>query len=669
MARPDTRITALQVALGLGIVAIVGRAAQLQLIDGGQWRSTAEKQRTEAVELPARRGTLRDRKGRPLALTQEFYRLGIAPKEVTERAALARATARVTRQPVRAVDRALGGTRYVYYHGPFTATEVQPLRAFHGVHLELAYQRAYPLGVVGAPIIGRLSPERDVGNSGLELALDSLLRGVPGRATYLRDRAGQRFESPSRREREPAPGHDITLTLDADLQEIAEQALDATLKQFGARSGDVVFLDVRTGELLAVASRQQDAGASASAFNGTFEPGSTAKLFTAAALLMQPQFDTTETVSGECGTWKMPMPRGKVRVITDAHKECRRLSLGEAIKVSSNIAMAKFAAHLDPGDQWAMHRAFGFGTPTGVEFPVEASGRLLRPGDPRFPYIRESRAMGYEFSVTALQLATAYAAIANGGMLMTPALVKEIRSADGRQVYQHQPEPVRRAIPERVALTLQEYLRRVTSEGGTADKLGKGITAMAGKTGTARLAGRRGYEDGKYTASFAALFPAEKPRLVAVVKIDEPSVGAYYGGLVAAPTAKKMLDDALASGAIGFDDVGLVVKPAGGLAAQSPAPRASAETSTAAASRQGEPAERPESTAVVLLPLRPRATVASAPVTVPGLAGQSLRQAAYALHRRGLAVNVHGAGRVARSEPGAGAQVIPGTTVDLYATP
>jgi cell division protein FtsI (penicillin-binding protein 3) len=409
---------------------------------------------------------------------------------------------------------------------------VQPLRAVNGIHLTGDFQRFYPSRDLARPIIGGLSADRPVGAAGLELSLDSILTGQPGEAVLLKDRAGRRYDSPARQTREPVSGNDVVLTLDAELQEIAERGLEDALAETGSRGGDVVFLDPRTGELLALASRQATGGGAprASTFTDPFEPGSTAKLFTAAALLTRERVDSNDAVFGEGGVWHMPVTRsGRTRRITDSHASRGNLTLARAIQVSSNIAMAKFSSRLTPEEQYETLRDFGFGTPTGAEFPSESRGRLARPDRWQPMYTRASTAMGYEFGVTPVQLAVAYGAIANDGVLLWPTLVREVRSPGGDVLYRHQPEPVRRVVTPEIAARLREFLRGAVGEGGTGGGAQLFNYTVLGKTGTAIRFENGRYVPGSYTASFAALFPADHPQLVVIVKLDDPH-GRYYGG-------------------------------------------------------------------------------------------------------------------------------------------
>jgi cell division protein FtsI (penicillin-binding protein 3) len=653
MAKPAARIAAIQFGFLLAVAAILVRAAQLQILQGDRWAAEAERKRTVREVLPARRGALYDRNGVPLAITQEFYRVGIAPNELADRRTTFRLLVRSLGVSAPALDREFRSRKpWIYLHGPFNATQVQPLRAVKGIHLTGDFQRFYPSRDLARPIIGGLSADRPVGGAGLELSLDSILTGQAGEAVRLKDRAGRRYDSPARQTREPVPGNDVVLTLDAELQEIAERGLDDALAATGARGGDVVFLDPRGGELLALASRQAQGGAPrASSFTDPFEPGSTAKLFTAAALLMRGRVDSSDAVFGEGGVWHMPVTRsGRTRRITDSHKSRGNLTLAQAIQVSSNIAMAKFSSRLTPEEQYETLRDFGFGTPTGAEFPSESRGRLARPDRWQPMYTRASMAMGYEFGVTPVQLAVAYGAIANDGVLLWPTLVREVRSPAGEVLYRHRPEPVRRVVTPEIAARLREFLRGAAGEGGTGGGAQLFNYTVLGKTGTAVRFENGRYVPGSYTSSFAALFPADHPQLVVIVKLDDPE-GSYYGGLVAAPVTRTMLEQALASHRVAINRSRL----------------ASRDTSSGPAQAAAAP-EVPAGAPVVTVgwPHQP-ADSTPAPRPVPDVTGRSVREAALALHRRGFRMNLQGMGRVTRTAPAAGAQARPGASVTVWA--
>src|SRR6266496_1558233 len=540
MAKLAIRLQVVEIGVFVSLGLLVGRAAQVQILEGRRWAEEAQAQRTE---LAARRGTLYDRHGTPLAVTQETYHVGIAPNELRDPAADGALIGRRLGLSAPAWQQALR-RRYAYFAGPYSALEVQPLRSVRGVHLEPVLNRFYPDPGVARATIGRLADDGG-GGSGLERTLDSLLAGRAGAAVVLKDRAGREYESPARVIAPPVPGLDVVLTLDAELQEIAQRALDDALRRMDADGGDVVMLDPATGELLALASRTRDGSARPSAFTDTFEPGSLAKIFTAASLLALRRVAPADHVSGEGGKWRLPG-----RTITDDEPQ-PSLTLADAIRVSSNIGIAKFAARLTPEEQYATLRDFGFGTPTGIEFPAEAAGRL-RPPSEWTRLSAASLAMGYELSVTAVSVATAYGALANDGLLLQPTVIREVRGASGAVRYRHRPEPVRRAVTPAVAAALRSLLRGVV-ERGTGAEAALTNFPVAAKTGTARRVVNGRYAAGEYTASFAALFPADKPQLVLVVKIDNPHKGSYFAAQTAAPVTRSMLEQALAARTVALD--------------------------------------------------------------------------------------------------------------------
>ena len=645
MAKPLVRLRVVQIGLAAALAALVVRAAQVQLVEGRRYAPAAAAQRTERVVLEARRGALYDRHGIAIALTQETYHVGIAPNELRDTRRDAGVIARRLRVAPQDLDRALR-RRYAWFAGPFTAQEVQPLRALRGVHLEPVLRRFYPSSEFARGVIGRVGDDGrggSGGGGGLERLLDSLLAGTPGAAVVLKDREGREYESPARLIAEPVAGHDIVLTLDAELQEIAQRALDDALEHMQAEGGDVVMLDPATGEVLAVASRREGGSMRPSAFTETFEPGSLAKIFAAAALIAHDRVRPTERVSGEGGRYRLPD-----RVVTDEHP-LPTLTLADAIRVSSNIALVKFAARLRPAEQYGMLRAFGFGAPTGVEFPAESQGKLRPPREWTRPS-SASLAIGYELAVTPIQLAAAYGAIANNGVLLQPTLIREVRDPDGAVRYRHRPEPVRRVVTPQVAAKLRDLLRGVVEAGGTAERAALANFQLAAKTGTARRVVGGRYAPGQYTASFAALFPADDPQLVVVMKIDNPQKGSYFAAQTAAPVTRSMLEQALAARTVAIDR---------------------ARLSNVAPAAERAPLEEPDGLVpyVVPWPYAPDSGQVQPARVVPDVAGRPLREAARTLHRRGFHVVVKGWGVIHHTWPAAGDSVAIGSTVTVFAEP
>jgi len=647
MAKPLVRLRVIEIGLAAALLALVGRAAQVQLVEGRRYAAAAKAQRTEHVVLEARRGTLFDRHGTAVALTQETYHVGIAPNELRNPSRDVATIARQLRLPQADVQRAMR-KRYAWFAGPFTALEVQPIRTVRGVHLEPVLRRFYPSREFARAVIGRVGEDgrgSGGGGGGLERLLDSLLAGTPGSAVVLKDRAGREYVSPARVIAAPVAGNDVVLTLDAELQEIAQRALDDAIDNMQAEGGDVVMLDPATGEVLAVASRRADGSMRPSAFTETFEPGSLAKIFAAAALITFERVRPTERVSGEGGRYRLPD-----RVVTDEHP-MPMLTLADAIRVSSNIALVKFSARLDPDEQYSVLRAFGFGAPTGVEFPAESPGRLRPPREWSRPS-SASLAIGYELAVTPIQLAAAYGAIANNGVLLEPTLIREVRAPNGSVRYLHRPEPVRRVVTPQVAAKLRDLLRGVVEAGGTAERAALANFQLAAKTGTARRVVGGRYAAGQYTASFAALFPAAEPQLVVVMKIDNPQKGSYFAAQTAAPVTRSMLEQALAARTVALDRARL----------------SNVATTADGGGGSGAPLEVPDGIVpyVVPWPYIPDSARDQPERTVPNVTGRPLREAASALHARGFHVVVKGWGVIHHTWPAAGERAAVGTTVTMF---
>jgi cell division protein FtsI (penicillin-binding protein 3) len=643
VAKPLVRLAVVEIGLGAALLALVLRAGQVQLLEGRRYAAVARAQRTERVVLDARRGTLSDRHGLGLALTQETYHVGIAPNELRDPPRDAAIIARQLRLARSDVDRGLR-RRYAWFAGPFTTADVQPLRTMRGIHLEPLLRRFYPSPDFARSVIGRVGDDgrgSGGGGGGLERLLDTLLAGTPGAAVVLKDREGREYESPARVIAEPVPGSDVVLTIDAGLQEIAQRALDDAIDNMEADGGDVVMLDPRGGEILAVASRRADGSMRPSAFTETFEPGSLAKIFAAAALITFDRVRPGERVSGEGGRYRLPD-----RVVTDEHP-MPSLTLADAIRVSSNIALVKFATRLQPDEQYGMLRAFGLGAPTGVEFPAESPGRLRPPREWSRPSAA-SLAIGYELAVTPIQLAAAYGAIANDGVLLEPTLIREIRAPNGAVRYRHRAQPVRRVVTAEVAAKLRDLLRGVVETGGTGERAALANFQLAAKTGTARRVVEGRYAPGQYTASFAALFPADAPQLVVVMKIDNPQKGSYFAAQTAAPVTRSMLEQALAARTVALDRSRLA---------------------NVAATTDRTPLDEPDGVVPYVIQWPYVADSAPAPPdrVIPNVAKRPLREGVRTLHQRGFRVVIKGWGVIDHTWPAAGEHAAAGATITVFA--
>jgi len=641
--RRVSRLGAVNLSLLAFAIALLGRAAWVQLWQGNAWAARAERQHFTDAPVPAPRGDVLDATGERLAESREMLRLAVAPREVREPVVLRKALA-AAGVPAEWIARASDKSRaWVVVPGRFLPTEVARAVPLRGVYSEPVSERVYALSPGLRALIGQVNSEGQPVD-GIELSLDSLLRGTAGSALLLRDARGRSFEAPDDPGVAPSKGRSVVLTLNHELQEICERALDDAVAQLGASGGDIVVLDPHDGAVLAMASRR--AGRSGvTGLTEPFEPGSTMKPLVGAALLERGVVGAGDRVDTHGGTWTL-----FGRTINDVEKGQGKLTLRDVIRVSSNIGIAQFAQRLTPREEYEALRDFGFGTPTGLPFPTEAGGVLRTPKE-WSKMSAASLAMGYEVAVTPLQLAAAYAAIANGGELLEPSLVREIRGPDGDVLYRHERRVVRRVVSPGVAATVRSMLGDVV-EKGTGMRADLTTFAVAGKTGTARLNAGGGYALGKYYASFIGLFPANDPQYVILVKLDDPR---GFGGATAAPVTRAVLQAALAARDAALDRGALASSERGAMAPAA-APGDTASTDSAAGSVP----------VVVALD----APVADAPhtagtVAVPDVHGMALREAVATLHSAGLRVQL-GRGAGGTTTPGAGVRVRRGATVRLF---
>ncbi len=622
-------------------VALVVRSAWVQLWQGELWERLAVRQHYANNALPAPRGEILDVEGVPLAQSEVRVQLNIAPNEVKEPRRLARDLRRLGIDAA-TVRRAIDPKRkWLEIPRQFMPSEVAVVSALRGVHPKTGVQRDYvPLDGLRR-IIGRTNAA-DSGADGLELVLDSLLHGERGSTRALRAASGQQYESLDAMTQPPRPGHSVTLTVSYVMQDICDRALADAVDRLGATGGDIVVLEPSRGEIRCLASnRQSQVSTSAMGLIEPFEPGSTLKPFIAGRMVETGRARMDEVIDTYNGKYIT-----KCRTLTDIHK-ANRLSLADVIKYSSNVGIARFTERLSKRELYETLRDFGFGAPTGISYPSEAGGVLREPRSWSCSS-QASIAIGYEISVTPVQLAAAYGAIANDGLLLAPTLVKSIRDADGELVYEHRPQVVRRVLQPRTARMLRDVLEGVV-DSGTATDASLATFDLGGKSGTARrtVVGARGYKNDNYTATFVGLFPARNPQYVVLVKLDNPQ-GTYYGGKTAAPVAKAVIQASISARDASLDR--------GDLASQRARyvpPGASPDRRAVASSRApGASAVMPQPRYAIVdsTPLPPPARVrfdlradstrpeAREQVTVPDVRGLPVRAAARELHRAGLRV-------------------------------
>ena len=659
--KAPNRFAILHAFFVLFALALVARAAEVQVIEGKQWAARGKRQHFFASAAAAPRGEILDASGNTLVESRELTRVAVALPEVRDTALVLKALrhAQLDVGLVRAaIDRR---RRWIDLPGLYTQADLASISQLNGIHLTPVLQRVYSQSGGIKQIVGSLDGR---GNpmDGLELELDTILRGDSGRVRLARDRDGRPLDSPDGWTDQPKAGSTVVLTINNTLQEICERELGIAVDSLHASGGDIVVMNPHTGEILALASnRVGHTSFSNTAVTEPFEPGSTLKPFIAASLLERGRAKPTDIVDTHNGILEIDG-----RTIRDTHNAAQ-LSLADVIRFSSNIGIVEFGRRLTPREKYETLRDAGFGMTLGVPLPAESPG-ILREPKAWSKQTAASILMGYEIAVTPLQLVTAYSAIANGGELLEPHLVKEVRSLDGTVLYRAEPTPVRRVMSGEVARTVQEMLLAVVQE-GTATKADLQTFDVAGKSGTARRTTQNaGYTKGNYTASFVGLFPGKDPQYVVLVKLDSPTGSHYAGGDIAAPVTRIVLRAALAArdAALNREDLAASEKTA---VAKAPAPvedvhPADFDPSGNLSSRSQESAEGTTSY-FVALPSSPRtAPIAVAPRAVPDVKEFSIREAVRALHAAGFRVRIANA-PTRGTLPVAGTVATPGTIVQL----
>ncbi len=544
---PPWRARLLLGLLLAGSAALVGRTFYLQGINKEFLIGKGESRYERVIEMPATRGRIFDRHGDVLAMSTPVKSVWAIPEDAKLTPAQTRALAKLLESDPREVTRKLAAARdFIYLKrqiAPDTAAQIANLK-LPGVHFQNEYRRYYPAGEVTAHMLGFTGAE-DVGQEGIELALERQLAGKAGSRRVIKDRRGQIVEDVESIHA-PQEGQDVVLALDAKLQYLAFSKLKQAVAEHKAKAGGIVVLDAKSGEVLALANlptynpnnRTRLSGAQLRnrAFTDTFEPGSTFKPFTVALAL-------------EKGNVRIDTPiqtaPGKLTIgtatISDAHVH-GVLTVAQVIQKSSNIGTAKMALNLPSEDMWNNFDKLGFGQPLKLGFPGEASGRL-RPWKHWRPIEQATMSYGHGISVTLIQLARAYQAFARDGDLLPLSLSRvEAPPAVGQRV-----------LSAQTAREMRAMLELAVQPGGTAPKAQVPGYRIGGKTGTAmKLDG--GVYTHKYVSAFVGFAPASDPRLIVAVMIDEPSAGKYYGGEVAAPVFATVMGSALRTLGVPPDD-------------------------------------------------------------------------------------------------------------------
>lgn len=682
-AGPGRRQMALRLTMVAAVLVLGGRLFQVQVLDHERYFEEAQDQWLRTEPLPAQRGDLLDRSDRPLAVSTVSWRVGVATSQLEEPAAVAAGLGRLLGLDVRATARRLerGRGHHVVLarDAVISPADLDSLAATPAVTIEPRQRRFYPLDGVGASLIGFQRPDGEAGEiaTGLEAGLTSTLSGTPGLALRLATALQGRSLGKVVR-RPPRHGCDVALTIDADLQAVCEEALARSVRECDARDGAVLVLDPACGDVLAAAATpllpdrarpyEDPTGWNNLNFTTCFEPGSVFKIFTSVSLLSHGAIDTGTVF--DCSDDDF----GRFHVRNSESHEYGPLSWTQAFVKSSNIYFARAVANLGAAEFYRDLTDLGFGQRPRLAYPGQPAG-LLAPPERWSGRSKATIAIGQEVAVTPLQLALAASAVANGGWLYAPRIVREVRDHDGNPLRTCAPAPLRRVMSEPLAAMLRLVMRRVVTE-GTGVNADLDWIEVGGKTGTAQKSQPgRGYVPGRYTASFLGLVPWDEPRLVILTMLDEPDYAHHYAAQSAAPLFAEvvrgvrqatdwltglgtpLLAEGGAAGEVAVPDVlflsaaaaqeelrraglacagdereGMVVEQVPGPGARCPG--GTVVTLTVAAGRQ--PRQRP---------------------LCPDLAGLSERQVLGLAARLGLPVRVRGTGYVGAQQPAAGQPV------------
>ena len=645
------RVLILAALLAVAFGGVTGRLAWLQVVKRAELAQLAERQYSRTVTLYAQRGPILDRQGSPLATSTPTESLFVQPRSVGDPVRVSARLAPIIGLPPAEVHAALTSSRsFVWLRRklpPATAAAVRALRE-PGLGFLPEPLRLYPNRELAAHVVGFEGVQG--GLEGIERVFDVELAGTPGKAIAGRDALGREVAAPHVLE-PPQPGHGVMLTLDQTIQYIAEREIDAAYRRTGARSAMAVVLDPRTGEVLALVIRptfnpntfldvpSRDHWRNR-AVTDPFEPGSTFKVILAAAALEEGVVRPDDRIYAENGSFTI------AKTTIHDWKKYGWLTFSEVLQNSSNVGSIKVGLALGRDRYYRYMSAFGFGAATGVGLHGESRGLLRAPG--RWSLLSlPTMSIGQEVSVTALQMVAAFGAVANGGTLMQPRIVGATFDAEGQQIRRFEPTPVRQVISPETARLLTRILVRAV-ESGTGHNAAIAGYEVAGKTGTAQKLdpATRRYSRAPGVLSFVGWAPADEPRFVTLVVLDEPR-NAEWGSEAAAPVFSAIGRDILRYLEVPPRDAPPVQIVTG------PAPDSLA----------------PGVTGPVRLVSIDGTADANERRVMPDVTGRTLRGALAVLAPLHLAVEIQGQGRVVRQAPRPGEPLRPGLTARLALAP
>lgn len=629
---------------------LVFRMFFIQVIDADSLGQALESQFEDKVSIPPLRGNFYDRNGKKLTDNIEHFTFAANPSKVKDRDAVSRLFSKTFNKSKRYyLNRLNSKNGFVYLErdvDPVLGRELSQSPLPVGVQVNSTVRRYYPYGDVAAPLIGFVGTENE-GLSGLEDHYNHQLAGIDGWKELGSDGRGNTRIRGGFQEQKPINGDDCYLTIDVDLQIIIEEELKAAIERHRADRAEAVLVNPQTGEVLALAnipgfnpntrSGLTKESLTSHPIMSAYEPGSTFKVVGATALLEANKVHPMDVFDCEGGKFTTH------GIDVKDWKGFDNLTFSEVLQNSSNIGIMKAVEALDSKKMFNTARKFGFSEKSGIQFPYE-NGGSLKNNNLWSDLSKSEIAIGYEVSVTTLQLAMAYSAIGNGGILLKPQLIQKLRTPRGHEQPIDHMNALRRVASEKTMNTMADILEKAVSH-GTGSRAFLPSLQIAGKTGTAKKI-KNGKYVSEYIASFASFYPSINPEYTLIVKIDHPRTGGYTGGMVAAPVAKEIYRRIYNLSGSDSDPYKQAYTE----------PNQNTENPKAKRSLQGQ----------LLSAAVPVLKVNSASFTMPDLKGMSMKMSLSGLYALGLKPIPHGSGRVIRQVPAAGKRLTAGQSVEIY---
>lgn len=647
-------------------MGLVLRAAFLQLVPDARLDRLRDRQFQTVISLQARRGSVLDRKGRELAMSMTSYSLYADPKLIKSYRKVARKLSPMIGMSIRAIEDKLKDPdrRFVWLSRQLSEATADRVRTLgeRGLSFVEEYSRFYPHDNLLAPVLGMVGSEGQ-GLEGLELQMNTTLQGNKMKVSVRRDARGRPLLADGKVFAETPAGGDVHLTIDSAIQHLVEQQLSRTAEEFEADQVFGVVMDANTSGILALGMTPgYDANAAskvgqqirrARVITDTFEPGSVMKTFTIAAALREKLLAPNTRYNTEGGRFKVGAHFIKE---AEASHNWKSLTVSEILAFSSNVGTAKIAFQLGDERLRKAFEDFGFGQKTGLDFPGDARGILQAL--PWKQHLTANVAFGQGVAASAIQVANAYAAIANGGVLRAPYIVSAERSLETGELIRRSPVDIRRVMSPEDAAAMRMILAGVTAPGGSGVSARIEGFTVGGKTGTGQKVNpnTKGYAPGVYVSSFAGFFPVHEPKYVIYVVVDNPKKNAYYGSQVAAPLFARIAGSIVRTE--GLAPVTLKSQIIGSADKGNKKPQAARKLAGKAEEPSAKPSESEENQTIL------RAALEQG--IIPPLEGLTVRELLRVVNGYNFDLKIKGAGRVSRTYPSAGEKVFKNRQITVF---